>query len=147
MTLGVLLFAKGLEMDWKGEYTDLARRPPYARKMNLLLYHCPTTKVQCFFCKHGHTHGTNHRKKGQKHPSKRKALVSPVGYSDIPEQIKKNMSHCRLCYKRERENDLTAERSVIQQRCSKTYKGCCGCNNGEGLIVCDSCWGDYEHDI
>ena len=89
MTLGILLFTKGLEMDWKGEYTDLARRPPYARKMNLLLYHCPTTKVQCFFCKHGHTHGIDHRKKGQKRPSKGKALVSPVGHSDIPEQIKK----------------------------------------------------------
>ena len=146
MTLGTKLIKTGLEWDWKGDFTNLDGRPAYARQINLVPCACPSNK-QCFFCHYGHTHGMDHRKKNQKRISKGKDLVVPVGHSEIPEKIRKHSQYCRICHRRERENDPEGTNQVIKNRCSKTWKGCPGCNSGKGLIVCDFCWQGYDHSL
>ena len=139
MDLSQELFGCALLLDWK-DFPDPKGAPEWSRKKDFLPCDCKT----CFHCKHGLTHGIDHKKKGsiRRTPSTKAARCSM-----IRERVSSYSHKCSVCERRLKKeiNDQNSDLKYRDERkkLNGTYMGCVTC----GVWVCEDCWDYCQHNM
>lgn len=138
--LGIALMNYGIELDWDGDKES--QRPRWMRQSEFVPCDCE----KCFFCLHGLTTGIAHpknervmieyacgsRRRTNKCSSERVLLKKKNGDDMV------NSAYCRMCYRKQDNDEIETE--VKKSRCRKSKFGCVQCKEP----ICDSCWPKYD---
>jgi hypothetical protein len=130
-----------MALDWTGMVIR-SQWPRWMRQSEFVPCDCE----KCFFCLHGLTTGIAHpknervtieyacgsRRRTNKCSTERVLLKKKNGDDMV------NSVYCRMCYRKQDNDEIETE--VKKSRCRKSKFGCVQCKEP----ICDSCWPKYD---